>query len=154
MKMIVAILRPDRLKGVEDRLKESGFPSLTEFSVRGRGKTEGYHHRRHALREAAEILSPSRGKGRGCEDHYRDHHGSGKDRSHRGWKDLRAGHRRGDADTNGRARRRDAVAALVGGPACICLKRASSLGRVVLGVIRPDHKDVTPVNGGIGHEII
>jgi nitrogen regulatory protein PII 1 len=41
MKMVVAILRPDRLKGVEDRLKEAGFPSLTEFSVRGRGKQKG-----------------------------------------------------------------------------------------------------------------
>lgn len=41
MKMIVAILRPDRLKEVEDRLKESGFPSLTEFSVRGRGRQKG-----------------------------------------------------------------------------------------------------------------
>jgi len=41
MKMIVAILRPDKLKGVEDRLKESGFPSLTEFSVRGRGQQKG-----------------------------------------------------------------------------------------------------------------
>ncbi len=41
MKMIVAILRPDRLKGVEDRLKEAGFPSLTEFSVRGRGRQKG-----------------------------------------------------------------------------------------------------------------
>jgi nitrogen regulatory protein PII 1 len=41
MKMIVAILRPDRLKDVEDRLKQAGFPSLTEFSVRGRGKQKG-----------------------------------------------------------------------------------------------------------------
>ena len=41
MKMIVAILRPDRLKDVEDRLKERAFPSLTEFSVRGRGKQKG-----------------------------------------------------------------------------------------------------------------
>ena len=41
MKMIVAILRPDRLKDVEDRLKGAGFPSLTEFSVRGRGKQKG-----------------------------------------------------------------------------------------------------------------
>jgi len=41
MKMIVAILRPDMLKGVEDRLKESGFPSLTEFNVRGRGQQKG-----------------------------------------------------------------------------------------------------------------
>jgi nitrogen regulatory protein PII 1 len=41
MKMIVAILRPDRLKAVEDRLKELGFSSLTEFSVRGRGKQKG-----------------------------------------------------------------------------------------------------------------
>jgi nitrogen regulatory protein PII 1 len=41
MKMIVAILRPDRLKDVEDRLKGAGFPSLTEFSVRGRGRQKG-----------------------------------------------------------------------------------------------------------------
>ena len=41
MKMIVAILRPDRLKSVEDSLKEAGFPSLTEFSVRGRGRQKG-----------------------------------------------------------------------------------------------------------------
>ncbi len=41
MKMIVAILRPDRLKDVEDRLKGGGFPSLTEFSVRGRGRQKG-----------------------------------------------------------------------------------------------------------------
>ncbi len=41
MKMIVAILRPDKVKDVEDRLKEAGFPSLTEFNVRGRGRQKG-----------------------------------------------------------------------------------------------------------------
>ena len=41
MKMIVAIVRPDRLRGVEESLKAEGFPSLTEFSVRGRGKQKG-----------------------------------------------------------------------------------------------------------------
>ncbi len=41
MKMIVAIVRPDRLKDVEDSLKAAGFPSLTEIGVRGRGKQRG-----------------------------------------------------------------------------------------------------------------
>lgn len=41
MKMVIAIVRPDRLREVEEGLKASGFPSLTEFSVRGRGKQKG-----------------------------------------------------------------------------------------------------------------
>jgi nitrogen regulatory protein PII 1 len=41
MKMVVAIVRPERLREVEESLKTSGFPSLTEFSVRGRGKQKG-----------------------------------------------------------------------------------------------------------------
>ncbi len=41
MKMVVAIIRPDKLKEIEDSLKAAGFPSLTEFSVRGRGKQKG-----------------------------------------------------------------------------------------------------------------
>lgn len=41
MKMIQAILRPEKLKDVEERLKKEGFPSLTEISVRGRGKQRG-----------------------------------------------------------------------------------------------------------------
>lgn len=41
MKMIQAILRPEKLKEVEDALKERGFNSLTEMSVRGRGKQKG-----------------------------------------------------------------------------------------------------------------
>ena len=41
MKMVVAIIRPERLREVEESLKASGFPSLTEFSVRGRGKQKG-----------------------------------------------------------------------------------------------------------------
>jgi nitrogen regulatory protein PII 1 len=41
MKMIIAIVRPDKLKEVGDTLKTAGFPSLTEFSVRGRGKQKG-----------------------------------------------------------------------------------------------------------------
>ena len=39
--MIVAVLRPEKLKEVGDQLKEAGFSSLTEFSVRGRGKQKG-----------------------------------------------------------------------------------------------------------------
>ena len=41
MKMVVAVVRPEKLKAVEDDLKTAGFPSLTEFSVRGRGKQQG-----------------------------------------------------------------------------------------------------------------
>ncbi len=41
MKMIIAILRPEKLKEVGDNLKAAGHPSLTEFSVRGRGKQKG-----------------------------------------------------------------------------------------------------------------
>jgi nitrogen regulatory protein PII 1 len=41
MKMVVAIVRPERLRDVEESLKDAGFPSLTEVSVRGRGKQKG-----------------------------------------------------------------------------------------------------------------
>lgn len=41
MKMIQAIIRPEKLKDVEDGLKKEGFFSLTEASVRGRGKQKG-----------------------------------------------------------------------------------------------------------------
>jgi len=41
MKMIQAILRPEKIKQVEDALKDGGFTSLTELSVRGRGKQQG-----------------------------------------------------------------------------------------------------------------
>lgn len=41
MKMIQAIIRPEKLKDVEDGLKKEGFFSLTEVSVRGRGKQKG-----------------------------------------------------------------------------------------------------------------
>ena len=41
MKMVQAILRPERLKDVEEALKEAGHTSLTEISVRGRGKQKG-----------------------------------------------------------------------------------------------------------------
>lgn len=41
MKMIWAIIRPEKLKEVSDQLREKGYPSLTEVSVRGRGKQKG-----------------------------------------------------------------------------------------------------------------
>ena len=41
MKMLIAIVRPDKLNKVEENLKTEGFPSLTEVSVRGRGKQKG-----------------------------------------------------------------------------------------------------------------
>lgn len=39
--MIIAVVRPDKLKEIEDNLKGAGFSSLTEISVRGRGKQTG-----------------------------------------------------------------------------------------------------------------
>lgn len=41
MKMIQAIVRPEKLKDIEEGLKKEGFFSLTEISVRGRGKQKG-----------------------------------------------------------------------------------------------------------------
>ncbi|WGK70102.1 P-II family nitrogen regulator [Candidatus Haliotispira prima] len=41
MKMIIAIVRPEKLIPVEDALKEKDFFGLTEISVRGRGKQKG-----------------------------------------------------------------------------------------------------------------
>lgn len=39
--MIIAVVRPDKLKEIEDNLKAAKFSSLTEISVRGRGKQKG-----------------------------------------------------------------------------------------------------------------
>ena len=41
MKMVQAILRPEKIKDVEDALKEKNFNALTEISVRGRGRQKG-----------------------------------------------------------------------------------------------------------------
>lgn len=41
MKMIQAVVRPEKLKDIEEGLKREGFSSLTEVSVRGRGKQQG-----------------------------------------------------------------------------------------------------------------
>lgn len=41
MKMVQAIIRPEKVKEVEDALKEKGFTALTEVSVRGRGRQQG-----------------------------------------------------------------------------------------------------------------
>lgn len=41
MKMIIAVIRPDKLQQIEDNLKAAAFSSLTEISVRGRGKQQG-----------------------------------------------------------------------------------------------------------------
>ena len=41
MKMVMAILRPEKIKEVEDGLKAQGFFSLTEINVRGRGRQKG-----------------------------------------------------------------------------------------------------------------
>ena len=41
MKMVQAIVRPEKVKQVEVALEKKGFLSLTEISVRGRGKQKG-----------------------------------------------------------------------------------------------------------------
>lgn len=41
MKMVQAVVRPEKAKDVEDALAKEGFTSLTEVSVRGRGKQKG-----------------------------------------------------------------------------------------------------------------
>ena len=41
MKMIVAVIRPERLQAVKDALKESGINALTITDVRGRGQQSG-----------------------------------------------------------------------------------------------------------------
>jgi nitrogen regulatory protein PII 1 len=41
MKMIMAIIRPNKLNEVTDALSKKGIVALTEMSVRGRGKQKG-----------------------------------------------------------------------------------------------------------------
>ena len=41
MKMVQAVVRPEKVKNVEVALEKKGFLSLTEMSVRGRGKQKG-----------------------------------------------------------------------------------------------------------------
>lgn len=41
MKMIRAIVRPDKADEVVEGLKEAGFPALTRWDVAGRGKQAG-----------------------------------------------------------------------------------------------------------------
>ncbi|MDR2698681.1 MAG: P-II family nitrogen regulator [Candidatus Methanoplasma sp.] len=41
MKMIVAIIRPERVKNVKDALKAAGINGLTLFPVKGRGAQSG-----------------------------------------------------------------------------------------------------------------
>ena len=99
MKMIVAILRPDRLKEVEDSLKESGFPSLTEFSVRGRGKQKGItigdmHYEKLPKSCLLIVTKDETGSRHGIVP------GGGKDRQHRGWQNFVLDPRRGDTDTD------------------------------------------------------
>lgn len=43
MKLIYAIVRPEKLKEITDKLSTAGFNSLTEVSVRGRGRQRGLH---------------------------------------------------------------------------------------------------------------
>lgn len=41
MKMVRAIIRPEKAREVMDALEQAGFPSVTEMDVYGRGKQKG-----------------------------------------------------------------------------------------------------------------
>jgi len=41
MKMIMAVIRPEKLKNVKDALKEANIKGMTMFPVRGRGSQSG-----------------------------------------------------------------------------------------------------------------
>lgn len=41
MKMIMAVIRPERLKNVKDALKDAGINGLTVYPVKGRGSQSG-----------------------------------------------------------------------------------------------------------------
>ncbi len=41
MKKIEAVIRPEKLNEVKDALAESGFPGLTAYEVKGRGRQKG-----------------------------------------------------------------------------------------------------------------
>ena len=43
MKMVRAIIRPEKVENVVDALDESGFVALTKMEVIGRGKQKGIH---------------------------------------------------------------------------------------------------------------
>ena len=43
MKMITAVIRPERLQQVKDALKDMGINALTITDVRGRGQQSGLH---------------------------------------------------------------------------------------------------------------
>ncbi len=41
MKMVIAVIRPEKLQAVKDALKESGINAMTITDVRGRGQQSG-----------------------------------------------------------------------------------------------------------------
>jgi nitrogen regulatory protein P-II 1 len=41
MKMIIAVIRPEKLKSVKDALRDAGINGLTFFPVKGRGSQAG-----------------------------------------------------------------------------------------------------------------
>lgn len=41
MKKIEAVVRPEKLEEIKDALAEAGFPGITAFEVRGRGRQKG-----------------------------------------------------------------------------------------------------------------
>ncbi len=43
MKMIMAVIRPERLQNVKDALKDIGINAMTITDVRGRGQQSGLH---------------------------------------------------------------------------------------------------------------
>lgn len=41
MKMIRAIIRPEKVDGISEKLMEAGYPAMTRMDVYGRGKQKG-----------------------------------------------------------------------------------------------------------------
>ncbi len=45
VKMIEAVIRPEKLDDVKDALDEAGYPGMTVMDVKGRGRQRGIVHR-------------------------------------------------------------------------------------------------------------
>ena len=56
MKMIIAIIRPNRLSALKDALNESGFSGITVCAVKGRGTQKGIVERYRGSEYIIDLL--------------------------------------------------------------------------------------------------
>ena len=56
MKMILAIIRPNRLSAVKDALNEGGFSGITVIAVKGRGSQKGIVERYRGSEYKIDLL--------------------------------------------------------------------------------------------------